>query len=141
MIKQLQKIKTRSENFLTNKNMFLITYKLLHDALLILLLTLATSLIAEGLLPGIISGHISLARIVLVILFILGFIVFIGQRFDLTYIAPAAKKNRLLPILILFVFLLIGNSLLNFAFWQNMLITLTTIIIFYLFYKIIFASK
>ena len=124
-----------------SKNTFLIAYKLLHDALFLLLISFMAMLIAEGALPGIVSSHISFTRVVIMILLILIMIILIGKKFQLTYTAPIIKKNKLLPILVLFAFLLIGNSLLKFALWENMVITLSTLFLFFLFYQIIFDSK
>jgi hypothetical protein len=124
-----------------SQDTFIVIYKLLHDALLLLLASFAAMLIAEGALPGIISEHISLARFAVVILAVLGAIVWIGKKFQITYEKPAIKKNRLLPVLILLAFLLIGNSLLKFALWENMFITLATLFLFFLLYQVIFESE
>jgi hypothetical protein len=123
------------------KNMLLITYKLLYDALLLLLVSFIAMLVAEGALPGLVSSHISFSKIILVIFLVLGGIIFIGSKFHLIYEKPDIKKNKLLPVLILFTFLLIGNSLLKFALWENMIITLATLFFFFLFYQLIFGSK
>ena len=124
-----------------SKNTFLIAYKLLHDALFLLLMSFIAVLIAEGALPGIVSAHISFTRIVIAILLVLLLIILIGKKFQLTYATPIIKKNKLLPVLILFAFLLLGNSLLKFALWENMIITLSTLFLFFLFYQIIFNPK
>lgn len=124
-----------------NKNYVLIVYKLLHDALFLLLMFFIFMLIAEGALPGVVSSHISFIRVILPILLIFIFIILIGKKFDLTYTAPAIKKNRLLPVLILLTFLLLGNSLLKFAFWENIIIVISTLFLFLLLYQIIFEPK
>jgi len=124
-----------------NKDALLIIYKLLYDALFLLLISFIAMLIAEGALPGIVSSHISLTRVVIVILLVLLSIIWIGKKFQLTYAAPVIKKNKPLPVLILLAFLLMGNSLLKFALWENMIITLTTLFLFFLFYQIIFDPK
>lgn len=123
------------------KNNAMIAYKLLHDTLLLLLLFFVAILTAEGALPGLVSSHISLASLAVIILIILGAIISIGRNFQISYGRPDIKKNRLLPVLVLFAFLLIGNSLLKFAFWENIIITLTTLFLFFLFYQIIFSSE
>lgn len=124
-----------------SKNTYLVIYKLLHDALALVLGSFVLMLFAEGLLPGIVSSHISMARIVVLLIFILGSIVWIGHKFDIVYDAPKIRKNKIIPILILFSFLLIGNSMLKFALWQNILITLITLSFFFLLYKQIFSSE
>ena len=127
--------------FFSQKNNIMIAYKLLHDALLLLLLSFVAILVAEGALPGLVSSHISLARLVIIILVVLGMIIFIGKNFQISYEKPNIKKSRLLPALVLFAFLLIGNSLLKFALWENLIITLSTLFLFFLFYQIIFSSE
>ena len=137
MIKFLRKIFV----FCSQKSNIMIAYKLLHDALLLLLLSFVAILVAEGALPGLVSSHISLTRLVIIILIVLGAIIIIGRNFQISYEKPNIKKSRLLPVLILFAFLLIGNSLLKFAFWENLIMTLATLFLFFLFYQIIFDQK
>ena len=98
-----------------SENALAIIYKLLHDALFLLLASFIVMLVAEGAIPGIISAHLSLARVAVVIFLVIGAIVWIGNGLQITYKSPALKKNRLLPVLILLAFVLIGNSLLKFA--------------------------
>lgn len=124
-----------------NKNTFTIAYKLLHDALFLLLISFVAILIAEGLLPGIISSHISLLKIALAIFLALGFLIFVGKNLNIAYNQQTVKKNRLLPALIFLAFLLIGNSLLKFAFWENIIITLVILFLFFLFYQAIFENE
>lgn len=125
----------------SQKNTLLVAYKLLHDALFILFIYFIGMLIAEGALPGVVSSHLSFTRVVMTILLILLLIIFIGKKLQITYEAPTIKKDRLLPILVLLSFLLLGNSLLKFAFWENIIITLATLFLFFLFYQIIFNPK
>ena len=124
-----------------NKNIYLITYKLLYDALLLALVSFAAMLVAEGLIPGFVSAHISLARVMVVIILILGAISWLGSKFQITYDAPTIKKNKLLPFLVLASFLLIGNSMLKFTLWVNITITLIVLLIFFLLYQLIFSEK
>ena len=56
----------RLNNFF-NQNFFLIAYKLLHDVLFALLVMLSFTLLAEELIPGIISEHIGISKIVVII--------------------------------------------------------------------------
>lgn len=127
--------------FVSQKNTLLLAYKLLHDALFLLLIYFLGMLIAEGALPGVVSSHLSFTRVVIAILLILLLIISIGKKLQITYEAPIIQKNRLLPALVLLAFLLLGNSLLKFAFWENIIITLSTLFLFFLFYQIIFNPK
>lgn len=128
------------KKFLPSKNTYLITYKLLHDALFLVLASFAAMLVADGLIPGFVSSHISFSKIVIVIVFILGSIAWIGSKFQITYDAPTIKKNKLLPVFVLIGFLLIGNSMLKFDLWANIIITLVILLIFFLFYDLIFSE-
>ncbi|EKD58683.1 MAG: hypothetical protein ACD_56C00071G0001 [uncultured bacterium] len=122
------------------KNTYLIAYKLLHDALLLALISFIAMIIGEGLIPGFISQRISFSKVVIVIIIILGFISWIGSKFQITYDAPKIKKNKLVPVLILGAFLLIGNSMLHFDLWTNIIITLIVLVIFFLIYELIFSD-
>jgi len=124
-----------------DRSAFIIMYKLLHDALFLLLISFITLLVAEGALPGLVSSHISLSKVALAIFLTLGCTIFIGKNLKIIYDKPAIKKNRLLPALIFLAFLLIGNSLLKFALWENIAITLVVLLLFFLFYRIIFENE
>jgi len=124
-----------------DKNFLLIAYKLLHDALLLFLISFVGMLIAEGALPGLVSSHLSLAKVTIMILIVLLAIIWIGSKFQIVYETPAFKKNKLLPILTMAAFLLIGNSLLRFAFWENIVITTATLFVFFLIYSLIFPYR
>ena len=123
------------------KDALLIIYKLLHDVLFLLLFSFLGIIVAEGALPGLITSHIGLAKIAIAIVLVLGIIVLIGSRFQIIYEKPGLRKNKLLPAFILFSFILIGNSLLKFALWENMIITVVTILVFLLLYQLIFSEK
>jgi hypothetical protein len=118
----------------------MITYKLLHDILFVFLFSFFVMLVAEGALPGIFSNHISISLFAAGTLLAAFGIIYIGKKLEFTY-KTANKKNGMLPIIILLSFLLIGNSLLRFAFWQNMLITIATLSVFFLIYNLIFTEK
>lgn len=133
-------IKKISEFFRKRENA-LIAYKLLYDVLFLSFIYFTSMLIAEGALPGVISSHLSFTSIVMVILLTLLSIIFIGRKLQITYASPLIKKNKLLPALIFLAFLLLGNSLLKFAFWENILIVLSTLFLFFLFYQMIFNPK
>lgn len=128
------------KNIFHSKNFLLVSYKLLHDTLLLALISLAAMLVGEGLLPGFVSARISFSKVVVSIILILGMIAWIGNKFQIIYDAPKIKKNKLLPVLILSCFLLIGNSMLHFALWANIIITLIVLMLFFLVYELIFEE-
>ena len=124
-----------------SKNTFLIAYKLLYDLLLLLLLTFSGVLVAEGLLPGLVSSKISFNKITISVMAVLAMIAYLGKNLGITYSKTNINKNKSLPALVLFSFLLIGNSLLKFTLWQNIIITVTTLLIFFELYEIIFQNE
>ncbi|EKD58945.1 MAG: hypothetical protein ACD_56C00021G0006 [uncultured bacterium] len=123
-----------------NRNTFLIAYKLLHDALLLVLASFAVMIIGEGLIPGFISSRISFSKTAISIMIIIGLIAWIGKKLQITYNPPKIRKNKLLPVLILISFLLIGNSMLHFDLWANIIITLIFLLVSYLIYEMIFSE-
>ncbi len=56
------------QQFQINRQNLIVIYKILHDSLLVLLIFFVLALIAEGLLPGIISNHFALYKIALLLL-------------------------------------------------------------------------
>ncbi len=138
---KFQHFKTIARKKFSNRNFLTLLYKLLHDALFILLFSFTLILIAEGLLPGLASSHLSPARIAIVLVATLLGIATLGKKLDLTYPKIRLNQSRLLPVLIVVSFLLIGNSLLRFQLWQNILITLLTLFFFILFYHLLFSEK
>lgn len=124
-----------------NKNILLIAYKLLHDALLLVLLAFSATLVADALLPGLITSKVSFGKITLILVATVGSIIYLGKVLSISYPQKKINKNKILPALILFSFLLIGNSMLKFTFWENIIITLATLFIFFLFYELIFSSE
>jgi len=136
-----QAIKTL-KRILTSKNFLTLVYKLLHDALYILLFTFTLILIAESLLPGLITAHVGLAKLVILLLLSFMGIISLGKKLDLTYPKKnSLHKSKLLPIPVIILFLLIGNSLLGLALWENILITITTLFILILFYQLLVTEK
>lgn len=131
----------RLRNITISKNTLLLAYKLLHDALFLALVSLAGVLFADGLLPGILTSKIGFSKIIFVIIIILTTIVYLGKNLDITYPPAKIHKGRLLPALVFLSFLLIGNSLLKFGFWENIIITITTLFVFFLFYELIFVAE
>ncbi len=128
-------------SFFANRDNQLIAYKLSYDALVLAVASFALVLIFESLIPGFISTRISMAKFVFAILAILGLILLLAKILKIKYVANPIKEHKFLPIFIMGTFLLIGNSLLKFALWENLIITLVSIYIFFLLYEIIFSTE
>ncbi|GBE16728.1 hypothetical protein BMS3Abin15_00550 [bacterium BMS3Abin15] len=124
-----------------NNNIVKITYKLLNETLLLLLLIYGLILIAEGVIPGFVTSHLSFMELTLVIFANLGAIIYLGKKNDFLYADFDIKHSKMIFVLVALSFLLIGNSLLKFNLLENLVITLVSLSIFYYFYKIIFMEK
>ena len=97
---------------LPTKNKLLIIYKLLADLLFLLLLFFSLVLIADGLIPGIVSSHISFLKIVLLITLNLGALYFVGSVAEISLNEERPNKKTIVFIAML-ALLLVSNGLLK----------------------------
>ncbi|EKE16368.1 MAG: hypothetical protein ACD_11C00018G0004 [uncultured bacterium] len=121
---------------LDKKQLSILAYKLLHDSLFWLLFSFFVALLLEAVLPGIVSQNEGFLIISFLVFANLWIISHIGRKININFNKP--EKNHLFPLVILFSFLLIGNSLLKFSLWQNILITSATLLIFFFLFHDIF---
>ena len=124
-----------------NKNLLLLAYKFLHDVFLLLLIAAFVLLVGEGLVPGLLSEQLSPLRVYLGIFTVGSMIFLLGNYLQIAPAKPTKKRSSSLPFFVVFLFLLIGNSMLKFALWQNLIITVATLAIFFLFYKILLSQE
>lgn len=119
-----------------NKNYLLIIYKLLVDSLFIALIFFILALIAEGVLPGIVTSHVGFSKI----------IVFIGSAllgsYFLARIAGISFKrkpsNKKTAIFMLFIIiLLIFNSLIKISIFLSLPILALILISLYFLYQVV----
>lgn len=122
-----------------NKNFLLIAYKLLNDLLFILLIFFAGALIADGLVPGLISDHFSFLRLILVVFFNMAAIYLIAQKLDIPS-APARNKKTTIFLSIVAA-LVIFNGLFEINLYLAIFISILSLIIFYLIYKNLFEAN
>ena len=116
-----------------------IAYKLLHDVLFVLIIFFLGSMIAEGLLPNIISTHIGLYKILLAILLNILAINFLAMK---TGLNPGKFSNKKAAIALLLVLaMLLFNSMLRINLALNLFILLIAAAIFYFLYKVLFLEK
>lgn len=121
-----------------NKNIFIITYKLLYDLLFLTIISFTFFLIAESALPGFISSYISASKIILLLVIIIFSLLLLGKKINIEFNKKDIKKDILVPLLTIFSFIIIGSSMLKFSLWQNIIITIISLFIIYLFYDLIF---
>ena len=126
----------------TNKNFPALVYKILNDILALLLIALFLFLLAESILPGIISARFSFLKLIMIILAVLGLIIFLGKQNNFQF-SGLDKKNllagrqiRLIVITAIIFFLaLAANSLFKFSPWEILIITPLSCLVLIYFYK------
>ena len=92
-------------------------------------------------MPGIVSSHFSFTKLTLIIFANLGAIIYIGAKNEFLYEDFDAKKSRLVFILVAFAFLMLGNSLLKFNYFANLVITISTLLIAFYLHRVIFQEE
>ena len=116
-----------------------LAYKLLHDALFVLIIFFISSMIAEGLLPGIISAHIELYKILFAVLLNILAINFIAMKVGLN---PGKFSNKKTALALLFILAaLLFNSMLRINLALNLFFLLVAASVFYFLYKVLFLEK
>ena len=97
-----------------------IAYKLLHDSLLLLLIFFTLALVAEGVLPGIISNHFGLYKIaILITANVLA--IFAAKKIAVIREESVTSKKIAWPLFFVLA-LLIFNSLLKLNIFLNLFI-------------------
>lgn len=91
------------------KNKLLIIYKLLADLLFLLLFFFTLTLIADGLIPGIVSSHISFLKIVILITLNLGALYFVGAAAEIS-LSEERPNKKTIAFLAMLALLLILNG-------------------------------
>lgn len=126
----------RKLSFLKDMHFFLMSYKLLYDLFFLLLVSSGLMLALEGVLPLFISGRISFSLMLAATTGTFLTLSFLAKKIGLSYQRPSSKKSILMPLLVMYAFVLIGNSLLKFKLWENLFITVLTLIIFFMLYTL-----
>ncbi len=122
-----------------NHQFSLVIYKLLHDILLSLIIFFLAGLLLETALPTMVSQNNGFLIVIFLIFATVAGISTLGRKLDSVF----TKKNRhhLMPLILIFFFLIIGTSLLKFALWQNIIITTLSVTFFLVFYHLIFLDE
>jgi len=127
-----------------NSESLLIIYKLLHDLLFLLLLFFGMALVAEGVLPGIITAHVGFSKIVFLVVFNLLAIFFTGQKIKIEISAKDDKKTtvnkKLTAALVILFGLLVFNSLWAINIWLNLFLVICSLATLYLLVKLFFEE-
>lgn len=110
---------------LNNKNYQTIILKLLHDALLILVVLFFGLLVMESVLPGLISGHIGLWIVAGSILINIGLISWLSEKLAITNPLKETKTNKKEVFIILLIFFIfIFNGVLRIDWLLGAIISL-----------------
>jgi len=126
------------EKLIGNWGIFL--YKMLNDILALLFVSFAMLLLSEGMMPGLISAHLSFTRLILIIFAVLGMIVYLGKINGIGF-EMNNKKTALLYGFIIFAVILIINSMLKFDWWEIAIIAITSIFLLFYLYKNFLAES
>lgn len=127
------------ERFKLSQNHQLIVLKLVYDCLFVLLVFFTIAFIADSILPGIISDHLGLYKIVLAIAInIIG--IFILVKNTGTVASPKMTNKKTVFFVLFIVLLLIFNSLLSLSIWLNLFLTILSLVVGYFIYKV-FTEK
>ena len=114
------------------KEVAVLTYLVSRDALLLALVVFPLLLIVEGILPGFLSAHLSIGQFAIVAVALALFNAFLAKQLGLSFTPLKLRHNKLVPPLVIFSLLLLGNAMLKFALWENMLIAAATLVILWL---------
>ena len=125
------------KNIARSRQFHLLIYKLLYDAIFLVLLVAFVSFIAQAIIPGVLAPHLSTLRIFVILILLLFATSLLSKKLGITYASQkvSSKKRPWGAFSVIFVFLILGDSMLKFSLWQNLVITLGTIAIAFLLYK------
>ncbi len=120
-------------------NQAIVFYKLLHDALFLMLLFFVFSMIAEGILPGIISGRVQLFVPAIAVLANIFLISAMAKKYGF----PPSKKANQKSALALsgLILLLIFNVIWKLNFPAAPMIIIISAAAIYFFYSMIFPEN
>lgn len=123
-----------------------ILYKLLHDSLFALIIFFILTLIAEGILPGIIISHIGFSKLVFLLFGNVLLLKFLAKKITPDRNAQSSSiENKSLTIITISLSvlgaLLILNSQLGVNIFLNIFILLITSAIGYLSYHVLFHGE
>lgn len=127
-----------------DKNFPILVYKIFNDILSLLLVALFLFLLAESILPGIISSHLSFLKLILIIFIFWASIVFLGRKNNFQFslsdkknLLKSRRNRRIVIIAIIFFLILITNSLFKFSPWEILVIAPLSCFALIYFYKIV----
>ena len=124
--------------FLKEDGFWVMIHKLLSDTIALLLIAFAGLATVEGLIPGFISVHLNLAKVLIVIALLIFARIIIGHTKKIAL--PQSTSKWLLGGLMLWSSLLIVNALIRFPFYAIVIVFILTAIIGKLLYDEFFKK-
>ena len=125
-------------SFLKEDGFWIMMHKLLSDTIALLLIAFAGLVTVEGLIPGFVSPHLNLAKVLIAIALLIFLRVIIGHTKNITL--SESNSKWLLGVLILWSSLLIVNSLFRFPSYAIGIVFIFTAIIGKLLYSEFFGK-
>lgn len=122
-----------------NRNILIVLYKVSYDTLFIFLIFFVLALISEILLPGIITSHFGMSKIITLILGNIFLITLLGNHLKIENLNQKINKKIILGVSFLGI-LLILNNLKGVSFYLNLFLTTLSIGVVALFYQVIFQK-
>ncbi|HBO16518.1 MAG: hypothetical protein UR69_C0003G0131 [Candidatus Moranbacteria bacterium GW2011_GWE2_35_2-] len=114
-----------------NKNLIIILSKLSRDFLILFMFSYGMILLAEAILPGIISSHISMTILTWILIATIIISAFLSKKSGQEDISTTPQEENSLTFWLLFVLFLIiiFLSLFGFSLWEIIITTILTIAI------------
>jgi hypothetical protein len=122
-----------------NRDKKIIAYKLLNDALFVGLIFFLVAIIGEGVLPGIISSHVGLYKIIIALLLVVSLINLLALDLQITVVKRPNKKT-VIAVLVVLGLLLLNSIFRQSVFFGGSIILLTAITTYFL-YRVIFVEE
>ena len=122
-----------------DRQFLLLSYKLSYDVLFLLIVAFVTALFLEAVLPGMVSHNNGFLTISFLIFGSIWSVTTLGKKLGIEF--RNNRKHHLFPFIMAGSFILIGNSLLKFSLWENLIITTVTLFIFFILYHTLFPAK
>ncbi|KKP58871.1 MAG: hypothetical protein UR60_C0001G0029 [Candidatus Moranbacteria bacterium GW2011_GWF2_34_56] len=116
-------------------------YKLLINILIALLVIWFFVILGEAFLPGFISTNISFLKLILLIFSVILSVYLISTKIEKPTLHKSELSKPTLFITIFFLIIISGLALLKFSYFSNVVITLTTLLILFYFYKEMFNHE
>jgi hypothetical protein len=126
------------KNLLNQDGFWLMLHALLRDALTLSLLAFAGLMTIEGLIPGFVSGHLNLAKVIFVIALLFFAFTSIGRIKNIPLQSGIISKGLSISLL-LWSSLLILNTLIKFPLYAILIIFVLTALIAKLVYTEFFT--